>query len=565
MKATSPLAGQPAPTSLLINVPRLVTAYYSEQPDASIAAERVAFGTSGHRGSAFARAFNEAHILAITQAICAYRAKHAITGPLFLGIDTHALSEPARVSALEVLAANGVDVMVDREGGYTPTPVISHAILGYNRGRTSGLADGIVVTPSHNPPEDGGFKYNPPTGGPADTTVTGWIEQAANTLLADGLVGVRRMPYERAKRATTTHLYDYVTPYVDGLNLVVDMARIRSAGVRIAVDPLGGAGVSYWPAIVARYGLALTVVNTAIDPTFRFMTVDWDGQIRTDCSSPYAMAPVIALMAGGAPFDIAFANDADHDRHGIVTRAAGLLNPNHYLAVAIAYLCTHRPAWSATAAVGKTVVSTSLIDRVAKGLGRPLLEVPVGFKWFVDGLLSGALAFGGEESAGGAFQRLDGTTWTTDKDGIQLGLLAAEITATLGIDPGARYDALTREFGAPVYERIDAPATPEEQRQLRNLTASQVDATELAGEVIRAVLTTAPGNGAAIGGLKVVTDNGWFAVRPSGTEAVYKLYAESFRDQAHLEQIQTEAQAIVARVFTQAPTASTSARPAADR
>jgi phosphoglucomutase len=556
MKNISPLAGQLAPASILVNVPRLVTAYYAEHPDASVVAERVAFGTSGHRGSALERTFNEAHILAITQAICSHRLADAITGPLFLGIDTHALSEPAFVSALEVLAANGVEVMIDHERGYTPTPVISHAILRYNRGRTGGLADGIVVTPSHNPPDDGGFKYNPPTGGPADTAITGWIEQTANALLADGLRAVRRMPYDRARRASTTHLHDYLSPYVDDLGTVVDMERIRSAGVRVGVDPFGGAGVRYWPAIIARYGLAATVVNDTVDPTFRFMTVDWDGKIRTDCSSPYAMVPVIALMATRDRFDVAFANDADHDRHGIVTPTAGLMNPNHYLAVAISYLFTHRPAWSTTAAVGKTVVSSSLIDRVTKGLGRRLFEVPVGFKWFVDGFLAGSIAFGGEESAGATFQRIDGTTWTTDKDGIVLGLLAAEMTATLGVDPGARYVELTRNLGAPVYERIDAPATPNEKRLLRQLSGTQVDAKELAGDVIRAVQTTAPGNGASIGGLKVITDEGWFAVRPSGTEDVYKLYAESFRDRAHLERIQAEAQALVARVFGQATTGS---------
>jgi len=562
MKTISPLAGRPAPASLLVDVPRLVTAYYAERPDASVAAERVVFGTSGHRGSAFERSFNEAHILAITQAICSYRAAHAITGPLFLGIDTHALSEPAYVSALEVLAANGVEVMIDCERGYTPTPVISHAILGYNRGRTAGLADGIVVTPSHNPPDDGGFKYNPPTAGPADTTITGWIEQTANALLADGLRAVRRMPYERARRAATTHLHDYLTPYVEDLGHVIDMERIRSAGVRIGVDPFGGAGVRYWPPIVARYGIAVTVVNTTVDPTFRFMTVDWDGKIRTDCSSPYAMVPVIALMATRDRFDVAFANDADHDRHGIVTPTAGLMNPNHYLAVAISYLFTHRPAWSPTAAVGKTVVSSSLIDRVTKGLSRRLLEVPVGFKWFVDGLLAGSVGFGGEESAGAAFLRIDGTTWTTDKDGIVPGLLAAEMTATLGIDPGARYVELTGEFGAPLYERIDAPATPDEQRLLGQLSPTQIEAKELAGDVIRAILTTAPGNGAPIGGLKVITDDGWFAVRPSGTEDVYKLYAESFRDRAHLETIQAEAQALVARVLAQAPSGPSGREPA---
>jgi len=547
MVKVSPLAGKPAPASMLVNVPRLVTAYYGERPDYSVAAERVAFGTSGHRGSAFDRTFNEAHILAITQAICSYRQAHRIDGPLFMGMDTHALSEPAFVSALEVLAANGVPVMIDRERGYTPTPVISHAILRYNRGRTDGLADGIVVTPSHNPPEDGGFKYNPPEGGPADTAATGWIQQTANALLGEDLRAVRRMPYERARRAASTHLHDYITPYVDDLGAVVDMPEIRSAGVRIGVDPLGGAGVRFWGPIIDRYGLAATVVNEAVDPTFRFMTVDWDGKIRTDCSSPYAMAPLVAMRDR---FDVAFANDADHDRHGIVTPTAGLMNPNHYLAVAISYLFTHRDAWPNGAAVGKTVVSSSMIDRVTAGLGRRLLEVPVGFKWFVDGLVNGSIGFGGEESAGASFLRIDGTTWTTDKDGMILGLLAAEITAKLGIDPGARYLELTREFGAPLYERIDAPATLEQKRLLLQLSPAQVDAKELAGETIRAILTAAPGNGESIGGLKVMTDDGWFAVRPSGTEEVYKLYAESFRDRAHLERIQTEAQSLVTSLFS---------------
>jgi phosphoglucomutase len=533
---------------MLVNVPRLVTAYYADHPDVSVATERVAFGTSGHRGSAFERTFNEAHILAITQAICSYRHAHGIDGPLFMGMDTHALSEPAFVSALEVLAANGVEVMVDRDRGYTPTPVISHAILRYNKGRESGLADGIVITPSHNPPEDGGFKYNPPTGGPADTAITGWIEKTANALLADELRAVRRLPYERARRAASTHPHDYVTPYVDDLARVVDMDAIRGAGVRIGVDPLGGAGVRYWDPIVAKYGIAVTVVNDAVDPTFRFMTVDWDGKIRTDCSSPYAMAPLVAMRDR---FDVAFANDADHDRHGIVTPTAGLMNPNHFLTVAISYLFQRRRQWSTGAAVGKTVVSSGMIDRVTKGLGRRLVEVPVGFKWFVGGLLDGSIGFGGEESAGASFQRIDGTTWTTDKDGIILGLLAAEITATLGVDPGARYMELTREHGAPVYERIDAAATREEKRLLQQLSPAQVDAKELAGDAIRAILTTAPGNGESIGGLKVVTDDGWFAVRPSGTEEVYKLYAESFRDRAHLERIQTEAQALVSRLFAE--------------
>jgi phosphoglucomutase len=534
---------------MLVNVSRLVTAYYTEHPDLSVAAERVAFGTSGHRGSAFERTFNEAHILAITQAICLYRQAHGIGGPLFMGMDTHALSEPAFVTALEVLAANGIEVMIDRDRGYTPTPVISHAILRYNRGRTTGLADGIVVTPSHNPPEDGGFKYNPPTGGPADTEVTGWIELTANALLAEDLRAVQRTPYERARSAPSTHLHDYITPYVDDLANVIDMALIRGSGVKIGVDPLGGAGVHYWDPIIARYGIAATVVNDAVDPTFRFMTVDWDGKIRTDCSSPYAMAPLVAMRDR---FDVAFANDADHDRHGIVTPTAGLMNPNHYLAAAISYLFTHRSRWPAEAAVGKTVVSSAMIDRVTAGMGRRLVEVPVGFKWFVGGLLEGSIGFGGEESAGASFQRIDGTVWTTDKDGIIPGLLAAEMTAQLGRDPGARYVELTDQFGAPLYERIDAPATREQKQLLAQLSPEQVDAKALAGEAIRAILTTAPGNGKSINGLKVVADNGWFAVRPSGTEDVYKLYAESFRDRRHLEQIQTEAQALVARLFAQA-------------
>ncbi len=544
----SALAGKPAPVSLLLNVARLVTAYYVERPDAAVAAERVAFGTSGHRGSAFDRTFNEAHILAITQAICGYRQTHHVEGPLFIGMDTHALSEPACVSALEVLAGNGVDVMIDATGGYVPTPVISHAIIGFNRGRAAGLADGIVVTPSHNPPEDGGFKYNPPHGGPAETEITRWIEERANALLADDLRGVRRIPYERARRATTTHLHDYVTAYVDDLASVIDMDAIRGAGVRLGVDPMGGAGVRYWDPIVARYGIAVTVVNDVVDPTFRFMTVDWDGRIRTDCSSVYAMAPLVAMRER---FDVAFANDADHDRHGIVTPAAGLMDPNHYLAVAISYLFTHRPGWSPEAAVGKTAVSSAIIDRVTKGLGRRLVEVPVGFKWFVDGLLHGWLGFGGEESAGASCLRRDGTTWTTDKDGIILGLLAAEMTATLHIDPGVRYVELSGEFGHPLYERIDAPATADQKRLLRQLAAADVDAAALAGEPVRAIQTAAVGNGAALGGVKVLTDNGWFAVRPSGTENVYKLYAESFRDRPHLERIQVEAQALVRRLFAQ--------------
>jgi phosphoglucomutase len=542
----SPLAGTPAPASMLVNIPRLVTAYYAERPDHGVAAERVAFGTSGHRGSAFVRTFNEAHILAITQAICLYRRMHRIEGPLFMGKDTHALSEPAFMSALEVLAANGVEVMIDRDGGYTPTPVISHAILRYNQGRRSGLADGIVITPSHNPPEDGGFKYDPPTGGPAGAEVTGWIEKTANGLLAQGLRTVRRMPPERARRAASTHLHDYITPYVEDLANVIDMPVIRGAGVRIGVDPLGGASVRYWEPIIARYGIAATVVNNAVDPTFRFMTLDWDAKIRTDCSSPYAMVPLVGMRDR---FDVAFATDADADRHGIVTPAAGLMNPNHYLAVAVSYLFTRRSRWSTSAAVGKTVVSSAMIDRVTTGLQRRLLEVPVGFKWFVDGLFDGSLGFGGEESAGASFQRMDGTAWTTDKDGIVLGLLAAEITATLGMDPGARYVELTHQFGTPEYERIDAPATLDQKQLLRHLSPGQVGAGELAGDVVRAVVTAAPGNGESIEGLKVITDDGWFAVRPSGTEDVYKLYAESFRDRQHLERIQSEAQALISTLF----------------
>lgn len=547
--STSPLAGKPAEPSMLANIPRLITAYYAEQPDPTVREHRVAFGTSGHRGSACKCSFNEAHILAISQAICEYRAQQGATGPLFLGMDTHALSEPAFVSALEVLAAHGVEVMIDHAGGYTPTPVISHAILTHNRGRKTGLADGIVITPSHNPPEDGGFKYNPPHGGPADTNVTRWIEDRANALLAEGWKGVRRIPYARARTAATTHRYDYVNAYIRDLDSVVDMAAIRDAKLSIGVDPLGGSGVEYWTPIAEHYGLRLTVVNTEVDPTFRFMTVDWDGKIRMDCSSPHAMASLIALRD---LFDVAFANDTDNDRHGIVTRSAGLLNPNHYLAVAIAYLFRRRTGWRPDAAVGKTLVSSSMIDRVAAQLNRRLVEVPVGFKWFVDGLIDGSLGFGGEESAGASFLRRDGTVWSTDKDGLILGLLAGEMMATTGKDPGVLYQDLTREFGEPVYERIDAPATTAQKAMLQKLSPQQLRATELAGEKILATLTTAPGNGAAIGGLKVVTENGWFAARPSGTEDVYKIYAESFRGEAHLRRIQEEAQALIARVFAEA-------------
>ncbi|HXQ20791.1 MAG TPA: phosphoglucomutase (alpha-D-glucose-1,6-bisphosphate-dependent) [Candidatus Acidoferrales bacterium] len=542
----SPLAGKPAPPSLLVNTARLVTAYYTQRPDPAVREQRVAFGTSGHRGSAFKTAFNEAHILAVSQAISMYRAQQRVNGPLFLGMDTHALSEPAFATALEVLAANGVEVMVDRDGGYTPTPVISHAILTYNRGRSTGLADGIVITPSHNPPEDGGFKYNPPHGGPADTQATTWIEDTANALIADELRGVKRLPYPRARGAPTTHRHDYIGAYVGDLEAVIDMARIREARVRVGVDPLGGAGVAYWAPIAERYGLDLTVVNDAVDPTFRFMSVDWDGKIRMDCSSPYAMAGLIALRDR---FDVAFGNDTDADRHGIVTRSAGLLNPNHYLAAAVSYLFSRRDRWRRDAAVGKTVVSSRIIDRVAGRLGRRLLEVPVGFKWFVDGLRDGSLGFGGEESAGASFLRRDGTVWTTDKDGIILGLLAAEMVAQTGRDPGELYHALTQELGEPSYARIDAPATPEQKAALKRLTPQAVHATQLAGEPIEAMLTTAPGNGADIGGLKVSTANGWFAARPSGTEDVYKLYAESFLGPPHLRQIQEEAQALIARVI----------------
>jgi phosphoglucomutase len=531
---------------MLVNVPRLVTAYYAQRPDPSIPAQRVAFGTSGHRGSAFDAAFNEAHILAVTQAICRYRSAQGIDGPLFLGMDTHALSEPAFASAMEVLAANGVETMIDRGRGYTPTPVISHEIVNYNRGRKSGLADGIVITPSHNPPSDGGFKYNPPHGGPADTQVTSWIEQQANRLLAEDLNGVKRVSFARALGASTTHDYDYIDSYTRDLGQVVDMEAIHGAGLKVGVDPLGGAGVHYWGAIADRYDVAIDVVNDAVDPAFRFMTLDWDGKIRMDCSSPYAMAKLVAMRER---FDIAFANDTDHDRHGIVTRTAGLMNPNHYLAVAIDYLFRNRAGWRREAAVGKTVVSSSIIDRVSAKLGRRLVEVPVGFKWFVEGLGSGAFGFAGEESAGAAFVRTDATVWTTDKDGMILGLLAAEITARSGRDPGALYEELTREFGAPVYERIDAPCSPEQKQILSRLSPDQLRADQLAGEKIRATLTVAPGNHAPIGGLKVVTDHGWFAARPSGTEEVYKIYAESFRGPEHLRQIQEEAQALISTLF----------------
>ncbi len=536
------LAGKPAEASSLVNVPRLLTAYYTESPDPSVPDQRVAFGTSGHRGSAFRKAFNEDHILAITQAICLHRKRLRIDGPLFLGIDTHALSFPAYATALEVLAANGVDVMIAEGDEYTPTPVISHAILTYNRGRKSGLSDGIVITPSHNPPYDGGFKYNPPKGGPAETDLTDWIEAKSNEFLERNLRYVRRIPYEKALRAGTTHRHDYLNDYVNDLGNVIDMNVIRDAKIDIGVDPLGGAGVHYWGPIAERYGLKLTVVNELVDPTFRFMTVDWDGQIRMDPSSPYAMQSLIGLKDR---FDIAFACDTDHDRHGIVTRSTGLLPPNHFLSVAISYLYQHRPKWHKESAVGKTVVSSQMIDRVVTKLGRKLYEVPVGFKWFVDGLLDGSLGFGGEESAGASFSRMDGTVWTTDKDGIVPALLAAEITARMGRDPGEIYLELTREFGEPVYDRVDAPATPEQKKILKNLSRQDISFKELAGEKIEAILTQAPGNGAPIGGLKVQTKNGWFAARPSGTESVYKIYAESFRGADHLHRIQEEAESLV--------------------
>jgi phosphoglucomutase len=541
-----PRAGQPAAPGDLVNVAKLVTAYYTVHPDPGEVAQRVSFGTSGHRGSAFTATFNEDHILATTQAICEYRAAQGIDGPLYLGADTHALAEPATASALEVLAANGVWVLTDVRGGYTPTPAVSRAILAYNASDWRGQADGIVVTPSHNPPPDGGFKYNPPDGGPAGTDITKWIQDRANELLGDGLKGVRRMQYARAVAAETTGTFDFLGSYVAALDGVVDLAAIRGAGIRIGADPLGGASVAYWGEIGERYGLDLTVVNPEVDPTFRFMTLDWDGKIRMDCSSPFAMASLIGRQHD---FTIATGNDTDSDRHGIVTPDGGLLNPNHYLAVAIEYLYTHRGGWPASAAVGKTLVSSSMIDRVTSGLGRALLEVPVGFKWFVPGLLDGSVAFGGEESAGASFLQRDGSVWTTDKDGIILALLASEITAVTGQTPSQLYGALTERYGAPVYARVDTPATREQKAALGQLSAEQVTAGELAGEKILAKLTTAPGNGAAIGGLKVVTESGWFAARPSGTEDVYKLYAESFRGQEHLAAIQEEARTIVARAI----------------
>ena len=542
----SPLAGKLLPPAQLVNVPRLVTAYFTQTPDPADPAQRVAFGTSGHRGSAFDGTFNEAHILAISQAVCRHRRAAGVNGPLFIGIDTHALSRPALATALEVFAANGVDAFIDEHDGFTPTPVISHAILTYNRGRTAGLADGVVITPSHNPPEDGGFKYNTPDGGPADIDVTGDIEQSANALLTAGLDGIKRIPLGRALKSAQVHRHDYIGPYVEDLAHVVDMDIIRASGVRVGIDPLGGAAVGYWQPIIARYGIAATVVSDVVDPTFRFMTADWDGRIRMDCSSPYAMTRLLGMRG---TFDVAFANDTDADRHGIVAGADGLMNPNHVLAAAIDYLYANRPAWGAAAAVGKTLVSSGMIDRVAARLGRALLEVPVGFKWFTTGLLAGTLGFAGEESGGASFLRRDGTAWTTDKDGLIVGLLAAEITGRTGTNPAVAYGRIVHDLGQSWYERIDAPATAAERTQLKALTPAGIPMAELAGETVRATITAAPGNGAPIGGVKVVADQCWFAARPSGTEEIYKIYAESFRSEAHLREVQQGAQAALARVF----------------
>jgi phosphoglucomutase len=538
----SPYAGKPAEPGMLVNIPKLITAYYTHIPDSQIKEQLVQFGTSGHRGSSFNSSFNEWHILAITQAICQYRVENKITGPIFLGRDTHALSEPALASALEVLAANQVTVMLAKDDEYVPTPALSHAILTYNRDKKQGLADGIVITPSHNPPQDGGFKYNPPNGGPAGDEITGWIQRTANEIIVNKLAGVRRVDYQKALVAATTQRYDYMGIYIEDLDSIVDMELIRNSKVSIGVDPLGGAGVHYWKPIAERYGLNLTVVNEAVDPTFRFMTVDWDGQIRMDPSSPYAMQRLIEIKDR---FDVAVACDTDHDRHGIVTRSSGLLPPNHYLAVCIQYLFGNRPGWNKRAAVGKTVVSSSIIDRVAVRAQRKLYEVPVGFKWFVDGLVDGSLGFVGEESAGASFLRKDGSVWTTDKDGIIAALLAAEITARGGGDPGQLYKELTKELGEPVADRVEAPVTSEGKEALKKLSGDQVKTTELAGEKILAILTKAPGNQAAIGGLKVATENGWFAARPSGTEDIYKIYAESFVGKDHLKRIVAEAQTIV--------------------
>jgi phosphoglucomutase len=542
----NPAAGKPVDPSSLVNVPRLITAYFASKPDPSDPTQRVAFGTSGHRGTSLKNSFNENHILATTQAICDHRRATGLTGPLFVGIDTHALAEPALVSAMEVFAANGVDIMVDERGGYTPTPVISHAILSYNKGRTSGLADGVVISPSHNPPEDGGFKYNPPHGGPADTDVTGKVEEAANAYMEADMKGVARMPYERARKAPSTHPHDYIRPYVADLGNAVDMALIKSSGVKIGIDPLGGAAVHYWQPLIDHYGINAAVVNDAVDPTFRFMTADWDGKIRMDCSSPFAMASLIAMRDR---FDVAFANDTDADRHGIVTRTGGLMNPNHFLAAAIAYLFAHRPQWGSEAAIGKTIVSSSIIDRVAGKLNRKLVETPVGFKWFVEGLGTGAFGFAGEESAGASFLKRDGSVWTTDKDGLVMGLLAAEILGRTGRDPSQLFATLTAELGVPHYERIDVPATPNQKNALKALGPEQLDMRQLAGDPVSAIRTRAPGNDQSFGGIKVESEAGWFAARPSGTEDVYKIYAESFRDQNHLKRIQQDAQRAIAKAF----------------
>jgi phosphoglucomutase len=543
---SNPAAGKPVDPASLVNVPRLVTAYFASKPDPADPTQRVAFGTSGHRGTSLKNSFNENHIVATTQAICDHRRETGLNGPLFIGIDTHALAEPALASAVEVFAANGVDIMIDEGGGYTPTPVISHAILSYNKARTSGFADGVVITPSHNPPEDGGYKYNPPHGGPADTDVTGKVEKAANAYMEAGMNGVARMPYERARKAPTTHLHDYVSPFIADLGNVVDMALIKSAGVKIGIDPLGGAAVHYWAPLIEQYGIDATVVNEAVDPTFRFMTADWDGKIRMDCSSPFAMASLIEMRDR---FDVAFANDTDADRHGIVTRTGGLMNPNHFLAAAIAYLFAHRPQWGNRAAIGKTIVSSSIIDRVAKKLNRKLVETPVGFKWFVEGLGSGGFGFAGEESAGASFLKRDGSVWTTDKDGMVMGLLAAEILGRTGRDPSQLFATLTDELGVPFYERIDVPATPKQKSALKALGPEQLDMRQLAGDAVTAVRTRAPGNNQSFGGIKVETEAGWFAARPSGTEDVYKIYAESFRDQSHLKAIQQDAQRAIAKAF----------------
>ncbi|QJB55093.1 phosphoglucomutase (alpha-D-glucose-1,6-bisphosphate-dependent) [Pseudodesulfovibrio sp. zrk46] len=540
------LAGKPAPQEILTNIPRLVSAYYRTKPDPTDPGCRISFGTSGHRGCSLDGSFNEDHILAVSQAVCEYRASAGIVGPLHLGMDTHALSEPALASALEVFAANGVTVRIQEGLGYTPTPVISHAILTWNRDHASSLADGVVITPSHNPPRDGGYKYNPPEGGPAGTDVTGTIQKRANEILEGDLADVKRIPFERALKLDTTIHYDYITPYISDLRNVVDMELLASSDLKIGVDPMGGSGIAFWEPMAEMYGLDMTITNRAIDPSFSFMTVDRDGKIRMDCSSPWAMA---SLIEHKDSYDIAFGNDPDYDRHGIVTRSSGLLNPNHYLSVAIEYLFSHRPGWSPEAAIGKTLVSSSMIDRVANDLGRRMSEVPVGFKWFVDGLLDGSCAFGGEESAGASFVRFDGSVWTTDKDGIIMNLLAAEITARTSLDPGELYRALEDKHGSPVYERIQAPANREQKAAFKSLTSEKVTADTLAGEEITAKLTHAPGNGAAIGGLKVTTENGWFAARPSGTEDIYKIYAESFKGEEHLKQIQEEAQEIVSSLF----------------